>query len=208
MFSRTVPPNSVASCATSPIWPRRLSTVTSRMSIPSTRIVPAVTSHRRGISPTSVVLPDPDGPTRARVSPAGIVSESSRTTGRSGRYANDTSSSSIRPATGPSGRASGASRIVGRVSMISNTRSIAPVPSRNCPYRLASEPRLAPIATPYSRNPVSVPIPSVPSMTWWPVYQSSAAMAPKPRKPISIPNSARHRARRDPVATTVRRSLS
>ena len=59
--------------------------VTSRMSMPSTRIVPDVTSHRRGIRPTSVVLPDPDGPTRARVSPAGTVSEMSRRTGRSGR---------------------------------------------------------------------------------------------------------------------------
>ena len=45
--------------------------------------------------------------------------------------------------------------------MISNTRVIAPVPSRNWPYRPAIVPRLAPIATPYSRNPVSVPIPSV-----------------------------------------------
>ena len=49
MFSRTVPPNMVASCATSPIWPRRLTTVTSRMSTPSTRMAPAVTSHNRGI---------------------------------------------------------------------------------------------------------------------------------------------------------------
>ena len=148
MFSRTVPPNSVASCATSPIWPRRLATVTSRMSMPSTRIVPAVTSHRRGIRPTSVVLPEPDGPTRARVSPAGTVSETSRTTGRPGRYSNDTSSSSIPPATRPIGRASGASRIVGRSSMISNTRAMAPVPSRNWPYRLARDPRLAPMDTP------------------------------------------------------------
>ena len=133
MFSRMVPPNSVASCATSPIWLRRLATVTSRMSIASTRIAPAVTSHSRGIRPTSVVLPDPDGPTRARVSPAGMLRETSRSTGRSGRYANDTPSSSIRPATRPSGLASGASTIVGRVSMISKTRVMAPVPSRNCP---------------------------------------------------------------------------
>ena len=92
--------------------------------------------------------------------------------------------------------------------MISNTRSIAPVPSRNCPYRPAIDPRLAPIATPYSRNPVSVPMPSVPSMTWWPVYQSRTAIAPNPRNPISAPNTARHRASREPVATTVRRSAS
>ena len=45
-------------------------------------------------------------------------------------------------------------------------------------------------------------------MTWWPVYQSSAAMAPKPRNPISIPKAARHSARREPVATIVRRSAS
>ena len=98
--------------------------------MPSTRIVPAVTSHRRGMSPTSVVLPDPDGPTRARVSPAAIVEvDRSRSTGRSGPYANDTPSSSIRPGDrARCGRASGASSTVGRVSMISNTRATAPGP--------------------------------------------------------------------------------
>ena len=64
------------------------------------------------------------------------------------------------------------------------------------------------MATPYSRNPVSVPMPSVPSITWCPVYQSSAAMAPNPRRPISAPNPARQSASREPVATTVRRSAS
>ena len=39
-------------------------------------------------------------------------------------------------------------------------------------------------------------------MTWWPVYQSRAAIAPKPRNPITAPNPARHNARREPVATT------
>ena len=78
--------------------------------------------------------------------------------------------------------------MVGRSSMISKTRVMAPVPSRNWPYRPAMDPRLAPIATPYRRNAVSVSIPSVPSMTWWPVYQSSTAIAPKPRKPINAPN--------------------
>ncbi len=92
--------------------------------------------------------------------------------------------------------------------MISNTRVIAPVPSRNWPYSPAIVPRLAAIATPYSRNPVSVPIPSWPSMTWWPVYHSSPASAPKPSNPISAPNIARHSASREPVATTVRRSAS
>ncbi len=64
------------------------------------------------------------------------------------------------------------------------------------------------MATPYSRNAVSVPMPSVPSMTWWPVYQSRTATAPNPRKPISAPNDARQRASREPVATVLRRSAS
>ena len=45
--------------------------------------------------------------------------------------------------------------------MISNTRVIAPVPSRNWPYSPAIVPRLAAIATPYSRKPVSVPMPEL-----------------------------------------------
>ena len=92
--------------------------------------------------------------------------------------------------------------------MISNTRVIAPVPSRNWPYSPAMVPRLAAIATPYSRNPVSVPIPSSPEMTWCPVYQSSPANAPNPSSPINAPNDARHNASREPVATTLRRSAS
>ena len=64
------------------------------------------------------------------------------------------------------------------------------------------------MATPYSRNPVSVPIPSSPSMTWCPVYQSRPASAPNPSSPMSDPNEARHSASRDPVATTLRRSAS
>ena len=63
--------------------------------------------------PTSVVLPEPDGPTSARLSPAAISRSTSRSTGRSGSYPNVTPSSEIRPSTGPIGTASGASRIVG-----------------------------------------------------------------------------------------------
>ena len=208
MFSATDPPKSVASWATRPIWPRRLSTVTSRISTPSTRIAPVVTSQSLGSGRPAWSCQNRTGRPARWSPPAGISRLSSRRTGRSGRYANVTALSWIRPATRPSGKASGASRIVGRVSMISNTRWMAPVPSRNCPYRPAMEPRLAPMATPDRRKPVSVPMPSVPSITWCPVYQSSAAIAPKPRKPISAPKPARHRASREPVATAVRRSVS
>ena len=62
MFSRIVPPNSVASCATRPIWPRRLATVTSRTSRPSIRIAPSVTSHRRGMRPVERGLARPGRP--------------------------------------------------------------------------------------------------------------------------------------------------
>ncbi len=74
----------VASWATSPICSRRLATVTSRMSVPSTRMVPAVTSHSRGMRPTSVVLPDPTA-RRAPASPrpgwSGVRSRSTTAVG-------------------------------------------------------------------------------------------------------------------------------
>src|SRR3974390_52694 len=109
MLSRTVPPNSVASCGTRPIWPRRLASVTDRTSVPSIRSTPLPTSHRRGTRATSVVLPDPDGPTSASTSPASISREIERRTRRSGRYPKLTLSISIRPATGGSSGAWGAS---------------------------------------------------------------------------------------------------
>ena len=175
------------------------------MSRPSIRIVPAVDVPQAGDEPGERRLARPGRPDEGEGLPCrdGQRDVAQDRAGRA-RSANDTPSSSIAPATRGIGRASGASTMVGRVSMISNTRSMAPVPSRNWPYSPAIVPRLAAIATPYSRNPVSVPIPSWPSMTWWPVYQSSAARAPKPRNPISAPNAARHRASREPVATTRR----
>ena len=151
------------------------------------------------MSPVSVVLPDPDGPTRARVSPAPIVSDDVAQH-EPVRRVPERHAVELDPRRRP--RASvgrpARRRWSGGESMISKTRAIAPVPSRNWPYSPAIVPRLAAIATPYSRNPVSVPIPSSPAMTWCPVYQSRPARAPNPRSPISAPNSARHRARREP----------
>ena len=81
------------------------------------------------MSPVSVVLPDPDGPTRARVSPAPIASETSRSTRRSGQVC-ERHGVELDPAGDlwQIGCASGASTIVGRVSMISNTRVDRPGP--------------------------------------------------------------------------------
>ena len=73
------------------------------------------------------------------------------------------------------------------------------------PYSPAIDPRLAPIATPYSRNPVSVPTPSEPSMTWWPVYHNSTAIDPKPSRPMRAPKPARHSASREPAAAAASR---
>ena len=55
---------------------------------------------------------------------------------------------------------------------------------------------------------MSVPTPSSPAITWWPVYHSKAAIEPNPRRPISAPKPARHRASREPDATTPWRSAS
>src|SRR3954453_129980 len=47
---------------------------------------------------------------------------------------------------------------------------------------------------------------SLPSMTWWPVNHSRTATAENPRNPMTAPKLARHRARREPRATTPARS--
>ena len=68
-FSRTDAENSVGSSKATAICPRRSARSRSRMSTPSSRIEPSVTSYSRLIRLVSVVLPDPVAPTRAMVSP-------------------------------------------------------------------------------------------------------------------------------------------
>src|SRR5450759_2176012 len=207
MFSRIVPPNSVASCGTRPTWLRRLCTRTSRMSIPSIRIAPSVTSQSRGIRLHSVVLPDPEGPTSATISPGAMSRSNPRRTGPTARYPNDTLSRLILPATGGSGRAGTGSRIVASVSRSSKTRWTAPEPSRTWPYWPAMLARFAAMETPYRRKLVRVPIASVPSITWRPVYQSRTAIATNPTKVMTAPKSARQSASRVARATTRSRSV-
>ena len=61
--------NRCGSWVTTPIAARSVSCVRSRTSWPSTLTLPPVTSYSRGISPASVVLPEPEAPTSATVSP-------------------------------------------------------------------------------------------------------------------------------------------
>ena len=52
---------------------RRLSIVTCLMSCPSIRTLPRSGSKKRKVRLTSVLLPEPDGPTSATVRPGGTV---------------------------------------------------------------------------------------------------------------------------------------
>src|SRR5674476_988561 len=201
MVSLIVPPNSVASCGTRPIWSRRVRTSTCRISMPSIRIAPSVTSQSRGMRLHRVVLPAPDGPTRATISPGAMSRSIPRSTGRSGRYPKETLSRVILPVTGGSGCAVAGSRIVASVSRSSKTRWTAPEPSRTWPYWPAMLARFAAIETPYRRKLVNVPIASVPSITWRPVYQRRIAMAPNPTNVMTAPNSPRQSASRVARAT-------
>ena len=81
-FSLTLAENRVGSSNAQPTRVRSSGRVSSRMSVPSSRMDPAVTSASRGISCRSVVLPDPVAPTSASVSPGSSSSRMSRSTGR------------------------------------------------------------------------------------------------------------------------------
>lgn len=63
----------MASWLTFPMSERRSWKRTSRMSLPSMRICPSLTSWYRGMRSTSVDLPEPDCPTSATVFPLGTV---------------------------------------------------------------------------------------------------------------------------------------
>jgi len=82
--------------------------VTSRTSCPSMSTRPSVGSYRRRRSRPTVVLPEPDSPTKATVSPGSTEKDTLRSTGRAALYANETFSKSMRPAATRSGGAPGA----------------------------------------------------------------------------------------------------
>ena len=63
------------------VW--TLSRVISFVGIPSIFIVPLFTSYKRMSRFTSVVLPDPDGPTMAQLVRSGMLSDTSSITVRS-----------------------------------------------------------------------------------------------------------------------------
>ena len=74
------------SWATRPTAACNESCVRSRTSSPSTRTAPSTTSWTRRTSIAIVVLPAPDGPTSATVSPGSMVNDTSRRISRSGRW--------------------------------------------------------------------------------------------------------------------------
>ena len=54
-------------------WARRLCSFHSLIGWPSSKVVPALGSTKRGSRLTSVVLPEPEGPTKATISPGEMV---------------------------------------------------------------------------------------------------------------------------------------
>ena len=68
-FSRTLAENSVASSNAQATVPRSASSGRALMSVPSSRIDPALTSASRGTSCSKVVLPEPVAPASTRVWP-------------------------------------------------------------------------------------------------------------------------------------------
>src|SRR6266704_2151540 len=85
-FSRVVREKRKGSWGTSPTWRRSQPSGSVRMSRPSSRMLPASTSKRRGRSWTSADFPAPVRPTIATVRPAGTVRSTASSTGvRAGR---------------------------------------------------------------------------------------------------------------------------
>ena len=81
MLSAIVALNRNGSCGTNPMAPRSMASGISRTSTPSMKTVPGGGSCSRGSRLISVDFPDPVAPTIAVVVPAGIVSETSWSTG-------------------------------------------------------------------------------------------------------------------------------
>ncbi len=65
--------NMCESCVTTPTERRSDSNEASRTSVPPMRTLPPVTSYSRATSAVIVVLPAPEGPTRATLLPAGAT---------------------------------------------------------------------------------------------------------------------------------------
>ena len=81
MFSRTVAEKRKPSSGTSATARRSSRGSASRTSRPSIDTEPELTSYNRAIAATSVVLPDPVGPTTATVSPGDTSSVTSTSAG-------------------------------------------------------------------------------------------------------------------------------
>jgi len=81
MFSAMVVEKRKLSSATKAISRRSEPRSTERTSAPSTSTEPVLASYRRAIRATRLVLPDPVGPTRATVRPAGTSSSTSSSAG-------------------------------------------------------------------------------------------------------------------------------
>ena len=84
------------SCGTMPIARRNVDTGRSRMSVSSTNMAPRDGSKSRGSNASSVDLPDPVGPTSARVCPGPTRADTPSST-RVPLYANDRLRNSSRP---------------------------------------------------------------------------------------------------------------
>src|SRR5690606_41411415 len=72
-------------CGTSPIAPRRSARDSERMSCPSTDTIPDCGSWNRRSRENTVLLPAPEGPTSATVSPGRTRRSNPSSAGRSGR---------------------------------------------------------------------------------------------------------------------------
>ena len=81
MLARTDSWKSTVSCETMPIIPRKLRSWNLRMSVPSIRILPEVTSKNRLSRSTRVLFPAPLGPTTATMVPRSTTSDTSSSTG-------------------------------------------------------------------------------------------------------------------------------
>ena len=83
-LSRSDPAKTRTSCSTIAVWRRRSASARSRMSVPSTLMLPWSGSQNRRIRLMRVLLPAPDAPTTATTSPRRRTKSSPRSTGRPG----------------------------------------------------------------------------------------------------------------------------
>ena len=84
-FSAALAAKIVGACGTSALCSRSAAVSSWRRSSPSMRIAPASTSWKRSSIDSTVLLPAPDGPTSATVSPGAMSRVKSSSAGASGR---------------------------------------------------------------------------------------------------------------------------